>query len=403
MKNKDYAWVVLIALTLMYAGSNGYGYLSIPAFYPTLTEVFGLPKGVVPQAASIITLIVALLSPFIGYLLDRYNPRAIVTGGAVGLVVMMYFFTQIQTFDQLKLFNTGFAVALCFGGIITSQYIINKWFTKNRGIALGIFLNASSLGAAFFNPYIGKLLKSGLGWQEVSTKSFTIAACLLLIPVLFVRVRPKELDDNSTESKQLLNGPSLKEIARTPSFWLLMMVTGGLWFCINGLIFHKDSYLTDLKLDPAQIGKFGGMYFLCGVLGKLIFGFLSDKFNKKNIMILSIGCIFLGSILLKLSLTDPSILPYVAIIYGIGYSGSFTMIQLLIAEFYMGKSYGTILGIFIMVDTLFGTLGIYLLGTFRQTTGDYGTSFLTMIGICIFSFIATFLVQKPKAATVAES
>ncbi len=391
MTRKGQKWIVLLCLTLIYFASNGYGYLSIPFFYPELTKFFKVANGVVPQAAGIMTLIIAFLSPLVGLILDKYNPKYILIVGVVLLTALQFYFTKIQNLEQLRIFYAGYAIALSLGGFITSTFIINNWFDKYRGIALGIFLNASSLGAAILNPYIGNQLKNHT-WQEVSTNIFWITAVLMIIPVLFVRTNYAK-DSNS---KQKNEGITLKDAIKTSSFWLLLFVTAGLWFCINGMLFHKDTFLTDLKLDSQARGQFGLTFFVSGIGGKLVFGFLSDEFDKRNIMLLSIANLLVGSILLRYSIDNPTILPIIAIVFGIGYSGAFTMIQLMIAHYFMGKAYGAILGIFLMADTLAGTAGIILLGASRKTYGSYEASFLLMISICILAFLAMYISKKPK-------
>lgn len=391
MNKKGYKWIVLLCITSLYFASNGYGYLSIPFFYPELTKYFNVPNGVVPQAAGIMTLIIAFLSPVVGYILDKFNPKYILIAGAVLLTLMQFYFTKIENLDDLKFFYAGYAIALSLGGFITSTYILNNWFDKFRGIALGIFLNASSLGAAIFNPYIGNNLKTQT-WQMVSTNIFWITAFMMLIPVLFVKSKPKNHTKISIEDE----GLSLLNAVKSSSFWLLLIVTAGLWFCINGILFHKDTFLTDLHLDSTERGEFGFAFFISGIAGKLIFGFLSDEFDKRQIMLLSILNLLLGSILLKYSIHNPDFLPMIAVIFGIGYSGAFTMIQLMIADYFMGKSYGLILGIFLMADTLAGTAGIILLGSSRKTYGSYDAAFLLMTSICILAFLAMYISKKPQ-------
>jgi MFS family permease len=173
-----------------------------------------------------------------------------------------------------------------------------------------------------------------------------------------------------------------------------MMGTASIWFCMNGIIFHKDSYLADLNLDSSLRGQFGSLFFFSGVVGKLSFGFLSDKFDKKNIMLLAISFIIVANILLKLSSTNPILIPFIAVIYGIGYSGSFTMIQLLIADFYFGRYYGRILGFFLMADMLAGTIGVYLLGNWRNASNNYESSFSVLLGISIVAFLSILCVNK---------
>ena len=192
--------------------------------------------------------------------------------------------------------------------------------------------------------------------------------CVLLIaPWFFIKNRPK--DKTKRGGKGFVNNSNqdvtLKEAAKTPSFYLLLLITGTLWYCIIGLLFNKDTYLNDLQKIVAERGDFASLFFLCGLIGKFSFGFMSDKFSKKGIMIVSIANLLLGSWLLKNSLSNQGLVKWVAIVYGFGHSEAFTMIQVLIADFYMGKNYGAILGIFTMIDTLAGSAGIILVGKNR--------------------------------------
>ena len=393
MKNLNYAWVVLFALFFIYLASNGFGFNTLPLWYPSLTTEFNLAKGQIQQAPTIMLVLVAFLSPFFGYMLDKWNPKTMMLIGAIGLSILFLGFSKIASFGELKLFYALYAVFLCFGGILTSMYLINKWFTKYRGIAVGIFLNASSLGAVIFNKWAGGLI--GLkGWREAEwTMSFVMVA-LLILPWIFIRNSVKTEIITSVSGNNLQNA-TLKEAVKTPSFYILLLITGTLWYCINGLLFNKDTYLNDLQKTVEERAAFASLFFLCGLLGKIVFGFLSDKFSKKGIMLISIANLLLGSWLLKNSISNPELVKWVAIVYGFGYSGAFTMIQVLIADFYMGKNYGIILGIFTMIDTLAGSAGIFLVGKNRQMSGTYLHAFDSMMILCGVTLLATFLIKKP--------
>jgi MFS transporter, OFA family, oxalate/formate antiporter len=303
-------------------------------------------------------------------------------------------FSKITSFQELKIFYVLYAIFLCFGGIITSMYLINKWFDKNRGLAVGIFLNASSLGAVLFNKWAGGLIAEK-GWRGAEMTMAFVMCVLLIVPWFLIKNRPKSESMGSGIAGNIYQDITLKEAAKTPSFYLLLLITGTLWYCINGLLFNKDTYLNDLHKTVEERGGFASLFFLCGLIGKLFFGFMSDKFSKKWIMIISIANLLLGSWLLKNSISNPNMVTWVAIVYGFGYSGAFTMIQVLIADFYMGKNYGTILGIFTMVDTLAGSAGIILAGKNRQFSGTYLHAFDTMLILCAVTLLATFLIKKP--------
>lgn len=398
MKNLPYAWVILFALFFVYLASNGFGFNTLPLWYPSLTAEFNLAKGQISEAPSLMLILVAILSPLFGYMLDKWNPKTMMLIGSIGLSGLLLGFSKITSFQELKIFYVLYAVFLCFGGIITSIYLINRWFDKNRGLALGIFLNASSLGAVIFNKWAGKLIAER-GWREAEMTMAFAMCVLLILPWFLIKNRPTTGVFTNNYTSNLSRDITLKEAAKTPSFYLLLLITGTLWYCINGLLFNKDTYLNDLHKTVEERGGFASLFFLCGLIGKLFFGFMSDKFSKKGIMIFSIANLLIGSWLLKNSLSNPELVKWVAIVYGFGYSGAFTMIQVMIADFYMGKNYGAILGIFTMVDTLAGSAGIILVGKNRQLLGTYLHAFDTMMILCAITLLATFLVKKPRVNT----
>lgn len=396
MKNFSYGWVVLTGLLFMYAASNGIALNTIPLFFPEIIKEFSIDQADVQRGPALLFLLIALLSPLMGYLLDRFNARLLITVGAIGLVLDILFFSRVASYQQFLIFYVAYSFFLTLCGIISSMYLVTHWFQRHRGKAVGILLLGSSLGGAVFPPLAGKWIKT-MGWHAAAGQLGIIAAVFLIVPLFFIRnkKRPEFTASFSSLKTQMFGDITLKQAASTPTFYFLLVGTSVLWFCINGIINNNALYLSDLGLDSKQAGAIIGLFFTCSVAGKLIFGFLSDYFSKKNIMLLAIANLFAGAVLLKMTVQDPSLLKAYAICFGIGFSGAFTMIQLLVAELYQGKNYGTILGVVTMVDTLAGSAGALVLGILRKTSGSYLSSFTLMIALCIIAFIATTFV-RPK-------
>lgn len=387
------SWVVLIALFFIYVGSNGFGFNTLPLWFPSLTSEFNLEKGQISEAPALMLILLALLSPLFGYLLDKWNAKIMMLWGILGLSICFLLFSKISSFSELRMFYLFYAIFLCMGGFLPSMFLINKWFDKNRGIAVGIFLNASSLSAIFLNKWAGKLIAEK-GWRQAEVTMAIIILVFLILPWFWI--------NNFSEKKNMNvlappNSPntSLNKVFRTSTFYILLLVTGTLWFCINGLLFNKDIFLSDLHKTVEERGSFASLFFSSGLIGKIAFGWMSDKFNKKWIMLGSIFNLFIGSWLLQSSISNPEMIKWVAIIYGFGYSGTFTIIQVLIADYYMGANYGIILGIFAMVDTLAGSAGIAIVGKIRQFSGSYLYAFDTMIILCLITIIITSFIKKP--------
>ena len=128
-------------------------------------------------------------------------------------------------------------------------------------------------------------------------------------------------------------------------------------------------------------------------MGKLVLGWLADRFNKILIMFFSVLNLILGLFILRLASGDNVAILYTyAVIYGIGYGGMFTMMQLVIAEFYAGQSYGRILGIMTMVDIGVGGLGIPAFGLLQGWFHSYMPVLEIMMGLnCVVAVVVLTL------------
>ena len=401
MKKTFYGWWVLFGLCVIYAASNGIVTLSLKRFYPSLIEVFGWSREEVTRPVGVFYLALAVLLPFIGAMLDKFNPKRIILVGAIIIIAGLAGMGQISNLQQFIGIYIVLAIGLAGAGLASSMYILTKWFHKHRGKAVGILLVGGSLGGALFNKVTGDSIEA-FGWREATLVLAVAGAVFMILPWIFlVKNTPQEMGlfPDGADSEPEMNkvqGVSLKEALMSPTLYLIFLATGILWFCIIGMGQHQDIYLqNELKLDATLVTNVGSMFFLFGVIGKLFFGFLSDRFNKKMVMTGSIALLIVGNIFLYLMGTQPGQWsPYwYASTYGIAYSGVFTMIQIIVAELYYGQAYGKILGIVLTVDTLASVAGIMFLGKMSVADGTYVPAIRMMAILCAVALIGFMLVR----------
>lgn len=413
MKKTFWGWYLLASLTLAYTVTNGLVLNSLPIFYPELVREFGWNQSEVTRPAQLLFLLVAMLSPFVGILLDRFSTRHAVLTGAVLMTLGIFAFAHVQTLTAMSAIYLLFSVSLVLCGIISSMYLLTRWFVRYRGVAVGIFLLGSSLGGAIFNP-LAEVFIRNMGWRSAATALATVALVVLVAPLFFfVRNTPQEMGlqpDGATSLEPLpdtpavqksvpsWSGPTLPQIVRTPTFYLILVATAAMWFTILAVVQHQALYLKDLG-GYLPAGSILGVFFTCSLIGKVFFGWLSDRFEKKYIMQLATLNMVVGSLLLYLSDRNPQILTWAyAIVFGIGFSGTFTIIQVLIADYYSGPHYGKILGLYTMIDTLAGVSGISFLGFVRSSSGSYQTGFLVMLILCTLAAICIPFIRKTHFA-----
>lgn len=323
--------------------------------------------------------------------------------GTVLILLGFILFSRISSISMLMVTYFVFAMGITLAGIIPSMKIVTNWFVQSRGMAVGILLVGSSIGGAIFNQIAGSLIISQ-GWRMALISLGVMSAIAIILPMLIaVRVHPSSmqlLPDGIARQEMTSthisdsNGFKYGELLKSKVFYLLVFVTGAMWFCIVGVIQHQALFFKDLETTTASKNVLS-LFFLCSVLGKIIFGKLSDHYPKRSIMFLAVVNLALGALVLTVIKSNPDMLLWVyAVVFGVGFSGTFTMIQLLIAEYYHGSSYGKILGVFTMVDTMAGVLGIMTLGILRTKSGSYDQAFMILLIISILAAVCVLLLPR---------
>ena len=72
-----------------------------------------------------------------------------------------------------------------------------------------------------------------------------------------------------------------------------------------------------------------------------------------------------------------------AVVFGLGFGGSFTMIQLVAVETFGQRSLGKILGVITLIDALGAAGGTILTGQLKTSTGGYLLPFTVVTGVAL--------------------
>lgn len=409
MKSLFYGWLVLASAFIIFAvvtiGVNG-----LPLLNVSLKEIFGWTHEEVTRGPSILYFVVAVVSPFAGALVDKFGPRLMMGAGSLITVIALLLYPTITAPWHLVGVYILCAASITLGGAIAGVTLLSHWFNRYRGIAVGIYLVGSSLGGILF-PQLIAALTQAKGWQQTALVLAIIAVLLAILPLLLIRNRPQEKttlpDGQATHTIagthiSYESNLTLADALAHPMFYMVLYVTAAVFFCITGVVQNFALFMRDVGLDSAQTANALSLFFICSIAGKLVFGALSDRFSKKSILVAAVINMTIGTVLMRFIPDNSNLfLPLFAIVYGLGYSGAFTMVQLTVAEYYAGKHFGKILGIVTTMDTLAGSAGIYLLGTLRTTQGDYLMGIHLLIGVSISAVLCALLIRKPQAVTLS--
>ena len=402
-----YGWWLLVGLFLIYAASNGILLNTMPRIFPNLAADFGWTNEQVTRPANMFFALIAFLNPLAGWLLDRYSIRRLMLVGSVGITLALALFPMVEELWHLMATYVLFAFSISLAGLTPSLMLLSRWFVRYRGLAFGILMMASSLGGAVFPWVVNSFLPD---WQLAVWVLASLGGAMMILPTLFLvsnypRDKGLAADGVADPEPQAKPKPDrfdkvLLSLLRSPVFYLLAFATGTLWFCIVAMLNNQALFFRrELLLDDNSTTAIYSTFFIAAIIGKVLFGYLADKFNKLKVMMASVLNLAIGVALLFLAAPGDATWPLAyAIVYGAGYAGAFTMIQLMIAEYYAGRNYGVYLGIFLLIDSLAGSLG----GTFLAWSADefssFTTGFTVMMALCAVAVACVYVLIRRQSA-----
>ena len=130
-----------------------------------LGEAFGWDREQIARAFSLAAISVAVFSPFIGKLFDRFDPRKLITGfmAVFGLGMGSLAFLTPHLW---QLYANAVLIGIAGTGTYQLGYarVIAAWFERRLGAALSIVVAGSGVGSFVVPPLVAHLLETH-GWR----------------------------------------------------------------------------------------------------------------------------------------------------------------------------------------------------------------------------------------------
>jgi sugar phosphate permease len=205
-----------------------------------------------------------------------------------------------------------------------------------------------------------------------------------------------------------MDGVEFSVAIRSRTLWALAISSACLWYSITSVNSQATIFFEqDAGLSPARATVLYSAIFWCSVGGKFLFGALSDIVPKHKVMLVTASILVAGCLLMfsngpeGLQLTQNiNQLWLFAVVFGLGYGGSFTMIQLACVECFGQRALGKLLGVIIFVDSLGGAAGTFLSGKLSAAAGSYFVPFVAVTAVAAVAVISVMFVrplQPPPA------
>jgi len=372
-------WIILATLFINMALLYGAWY-SYSVFLVALLREFAWSRSLVAGGFSVFVLVHGGLSPLMGWLVGRVGPRRLIlTGGGV-VTAGLLLASGTSAWWHLYLFYGGVTAAgISLSGWIPSVLLVRGWFPSNVGTAVGIASAGIGVGIAGLVP-LTQLLVEAVGWRW----AFRILALLILgwvVPASAWLIRNPLSLEVPGKAGVGPRRPAAREwtlalAVRDARFWALAGVfyTGNI--VTQMLLVHQVAYLVDHGASPLVAASVAGLVGAASIVGKTLWGWLSDRTGRELAYTLSFSCTLasLGALVLAGRLPD-SVLPYVyGILIGMGYAGTAPLTPAAASDLFGGRGFSTIFGTLHALLSAGTATGAWGAGMIFDRTGSYSAA-----------------------------
>jgi MFS family permease len=401
-----YGWIIAVASGVILLVTNGMTLGGLNVFDKPLLEALGQAAGAPVSLAALksrdaITLAVGgLMAPLAGAAADRFGVRPLMLVGAVLLSAGYFLYSRVDSLSEIYAIHFLFASTLATCGLVVNVILVSRWFVRDRGLALGIALAGTSLGNGTLPP-LNAALMGEVGWRAAF--AWTSLLPLLLIPVILfiVRERPADRMAQQPPADARGNAPAapasleFRTALRTRNFWVLALIAMFTFFSIIGTQAHLNLYMLGRGFSQMDAGFSYTVLFYLGLVGKILSGFLADRFGRKRVFVTTLAVMTAGAI--TLASPAANVLWGGLVLFGLGWGGLYTLLQLLAADYFGPRHLGKILGAITVLDTFGGGLGPPLIGAIRDSAGSYAPAFFLVAGLVTVALLIStqFRLQSP--------
>ena len=393
-------WTVVIfgflALSLAFSSRAALGLIM-----PVWQTEFGWSSSYISSVGAAALVVMAIVAPFAGRLVDRRGSQFTLN---LGMGLLGIGCALVALMNGKLMFAIGFAGFCAVGfGIVATHVVataVTRNFSTNQGLATGIGTSGATGGQFLIVPLIAALLAFA-SWRW-SFGALSLAS-LALIPCIRMSMRADVPSDETTELD--VASSSMEQdfavIVRQPAFHLLFWSFLICGFTTTGVIeTHLLPFASFCGFPPIPSATAYGPLSLVNLIGMIAAGWLTDRVNRPMLlasiyMLRALTFILLGSI----PGTSIEMLFLFAILFGAVDYSTVPVTASLVASHVGIKMMGLAMGLISSGHSLGGAAGAFVGGYIFTATASYDLVWTSSIWLAVgAAVLALFLKaqQSPK-------
>ncbi len=378
-KELYYGWKIVFSLLLVLTFTSGLSFYNHSIYLNALAANPAFDIKTASGAVSIFFLSGGVAGLFVARLVQSYDPRIPICGGAIIASLALSLLPHIDSILQLYFCYAFFGLGFAGSGLIPATTLVTRWFHRRRAMALSIASTGLSLGGVVITPF-SVLIVGELGFK-IASPLLGLLFIIGVVPIslLFLRESPKSMgmkidggvmqsEDNSDSLTEVIDGVSFQAARRSRFFWGISVAYIFLMMAQVGGISHQYGLVRE-QLDEGQTAFVVAILPIASIIGRLIGGWLVGQVSIRGF---AIGMMLTQAFSLGFLASGHSVLVLCLGLAFFGASvGNLLMLQpLLIADAFGLRDYAKIFSICNLMSSMGTAIGPAALGYAYTLNGD---------------------------------
>lgn len=371
--------------------------IALPFIFGPVMDEFGWSREQVTLLASAKFATGAVFSIIVGRFIDVIGVRRtllfVSTAGALALVSFLW--TPNLTIYYLSGMLLGIAAP---GTIVAVKVLISRTFHASQGMAMGMVMIGTSIGAVII-PLVITALIGALGWRAAFA-TMSLGIWFITLPLLLFCCDDQSFGSPAEKTGVAKSQPdsmpwrALGELMKKRDFWLIALAVMMAAFVDQAFMQHQVLYLAiDLQMTATKVAAIISAFGAVGILGRILVGSVFDAASTKGVslmyVVLAVACVF------ALGLLNPYLLAAFIVFRAIGHSAVLLDTTVLTKHRFGLANIGLLLGIYTAMVNIGFALGPWVVARLYEVTGSYTMPFL-LCAVVGLAAAAVLLPVQPK-------
>jgi sugar phosphate permease len=407
-KKLHYAWVVLgvtfVCLLISAATRATPSILIVP-----LERDFGWSRTTISMAISLNILLYGLIGPFAAGFINRYGPRRVMSLAAILLGLgTMATITIKQPWQLFALWGALVGVGTGIIALVMGATVVQRWFYKDRGLAMGMLTASAATGQLVFLPFLAKVVVDH-GWRSAVMIVASLALLMAPLAWLLIRDRPAEKGLRPLGQPEELHQPtevhqnpfvaalsSLALASKSREFWIL---AGSFFICgasTNGLVgTHLVPACMDHGMPEVQAASLLAVMGIFDLIGTTGSGWLSDRFDNRLLLFTYYGLRGLSLLYLPSGfVSEGHGLAIFAVFYGLDWIATVPPTVALARQAFGAEKAALVFGWVLAAHQIGASLAATFAGLIRTREGSYDLAFYIAGGLCVAAAVGVLFAGR---------